>query len=59
MEDGVANVGVGARPVLLFLLPGLVLRGELPAPVEVVNFLQGLGADVGLEQFKFLSISAD
>ena len=46
-----------SRPVLLLLLPSLVLGGELPASVEVVNFLEGLGADVGLEQFKFLPIS--
>ena len=47
-----------ARPILLLLLPGLVLGGEFPAPIEVVNFLQGLGSDVGLEQFKFLPVPA-
>ena len=59
MENGVANIGVGAGTVLLLLLPSLVLRGELPASVEVVNFLEGLRAYVGLEQFKFLTIAAD
>ena len=57
VENCVADISTMSRPVLLLLLPSLVLGGELPASVEVVNFLEGLGADVGLEQFKFLPIS--
>ena len=58
MEDSVTDISSSSRSVFLLLLPNLVLRGELPAPVEVVDLLEGLGADVGLEQFKFLPVSA-
>ena len=58
MEDLIADVSRRTRSVLLLLLPDLVLGGELPAPVEVIDFLKGLGWDVGLEQFKFLTVAA-
>jgi hypothetical protein len=58
VEDSVTDISASSRSVLLLLLPGLILGGELPASVEVVNFLKGLGADVGLEQFKFLPVPA-